>query len=113
MWQAYRQPLSRAPAGAESPPPSLAPILLSPPLLPFPFGTAPRSQFYIVNGAKKWITNGTFCDYFVTGELFELFHCHLALQAHGLSSALIALLNYQPARQRKGSACFSLSDRMG
>ena len=23
-------------------------------------------QFYIVNGTKKWITNGTFCDYFVT-----------------------------------------------
>jgi len=23
-------------------------------------------QFYIVNGSKKWITNGTFCDYFVT-----------------------------------------------
>jgi alkylation response protein AidB-like acyl-CoA dehydrogenase len=22
---------------------------------------------YIVNGTKKWITNGTFCDYFVTG----------------------------------------------
>eukprot|EP00461_Guttulinopsis_vulgaris_P001312 UN01312 len=23
-------------------------------------------KFYIVNGHKKWITNGTFCDYFVT-----------------------------------------------
>lgn len=23
-------------------------------------------KFYIVNGTKKWITNGTFCDYFVT-----------------------------------------------
>eukprot|EP00192_Tetraselmis_astigmatica_P012977 CAMPEP_0117672596 /NCGR_PEP_ID=MMETSP0804-20121206/13991_1 /TAXON_ID=1074897 /ORGANISM="Tetraselmis astigmatica, Strain CCMP880" /LENGTH=407 /DNA_ID=CAMNT_0005481213 /DNA_START=11 /DNA_END=1232 /DNA_ORIENTATION=- len=27
---------------------------------------SPCGQFYIVNGAKKWITNGTFCDYFVT-----------------------------------------------
>lgn len=24
-------------------------------------------KFYIVNGTKKWITNGTWCDYFVTG----------------------------------------------
>lgn len=24
-------------------------------------------QFYIVNGTKKWITIGTWCDYFVTG----------------------------------------------
>lgn len=24
-------------------------------------------KHYIVNGTKKWITNGTFCDYFVTG----------------------------------------------
>jgi alkylation response protein AidB-like acyl-CoA dehydrogenase len=24
-------------------------------------------KFYIVNGTKKWITNGVFCDYFVTG----------------------------------------------
>jgi alkylation response protein AidB-like acyl-CoA dehydrogenase len=23
-------------------------------------------KYYIVNGTKKWITNGTFCDYFVT-----------------------------------------------
>lgn len=23
-------------------------------------------KFYIVNGTKKWITNATFCDYFVT-----------------------------------------------
>ena len=23
-------------------------------------------KFYIVNGTKKWITNGTFSDYFVT-----------------------------------------------
>jgi alkylation response protein AidB-like acyl-CoA dehydrogenase/predicted heme/steroid binding protein len=31
--------------------------------------TAKKSEcgkFYIVNGSKKWITNGTFCDYFVT-----------------------------------------------
>mmetsp|Transcript_14391 Transcript_14391/g.36414 ORF Transcript_14391/g.36414 Transcript_14391/m.36414 type:complete len:511 (+) Transcript_14391:181-1713(+) len=27
---------------------------------------SPCGQYYIVNGAKKWITNGTFCDYFVT-----------------------------------------------
>jgi alkylation response protein AidB-like acyl-CoA dehydrogenase len=24
-------------------------------------------KFYVVNGTKKWITNGVFCDYFVTG----------------------------------------------
>jgi alkylation response protein AidB-like acyl-CoA dehydrogenase len=24
-------------------------------------------KHYIVNGQKKWITNGVFCDYFVTG----------------------------------------------
>src|SRR5262249_49669556 len=24
-------------------------------------------KYYIVNGTKKWITNGTWCDYFVTG----------------------------------------------
>ena len=24
-------------------------------------------KFYVVNGTKKWITNGMFCDYFVTG----------------------------------------------
>lgn len=32
--------------------------------------TARKSEdgkFYIVNGTKKWITNGVFCDYFVTG----------------------------------------------
>lgn len=27
----------------------------------------PDGKFYIVNGTKKWITNGTFSDYFVTG----------------------------------------------
>eukprot|EP00658_Telonema_sp_P-2_P004639 TRINITY_DN11720_c0_g1_i1.p1 TRINITY_DN11720_c0_g1~~TRINITY_DN11720_c0_g1_i1.p1 ORF type:complete len:295 (+),score=86.72 TRINITY_DN11720_c0_g1_i1:201-1085(+) len=26
----------------------------------------PDGKHYIVNGTKKWITNGTFCDYFVT-----------------------------------------------
>lgn len=26
----------------------------------------PDGRYYIVNGTKKWITNGTFCDYFVT-----------------------------------------------
>lgn len=26
----------------------------------------PDGQFYIVNGTKKWITNGVWCDYFVT-----------------------------------------------
>lgn len=26
----------------------------------------PCGKFYIVNGVKKWITNGTFCDYFTT-----------------------------------------------
>jgi alkylation response protein AidB-like acyl-CoA dehydrogenase len=24
-------------------------------------------KFYIVNGVKKWITNGAYADYFVTG----------------------------------------------
>ena len=27
----------------------------------------PDGKFYIVNGTKKWITNGVFSDYFVTG----------------------------------------------
>lgn len=27
---------------------------------------SPCKQFYIVNGTKKWITNGTYADYFVT-----------------------------------------------
>jgi len=27
---------------------------------------SPDGKFYIVNGSKKWITNGTFCDYFST-----------------------------------------------
>ncbi|KAI8615492.1 acyl-CoA dehydrogenase/oxidase [Chytriomyces sp. MP71] len=26
----------------------------------------PDGKFFIVNGVKKWITNGTFCDYFTT-----------------------------------------------
>ncbi|KAJ1564472.1 hypothetical protein HK405_014786, partial [Cladochytrium tenue] len=26
----------------------------------------PDGKYYIVNGVKKWITNGVFCDYFVT-----------------------------------------------
>ncbi|PHH61258.1 hypothetical protein CDD81_636 [Ophiocordyceps australis] len=26
----------------------------------------PDGKYYIVNGTKKWATNGTFCDYFVT-----------------------------------------------
>jgi alkylation response protein AidB-like acyl-CoA dehydrogenase len=26
----------------------------------------PDGKYYIINGTKKWITNGTFCDYFVT-----------------------------------------------
>jgi alkylation response protein AidB-like acyl-CoA dehydrogenase len=27
---------------------------------------SPCGKFYIVNGLKKWITNGIFCDYFTT-----------------------------------------------
>jgi alkylation response protein AidB-like acyl-CoA dehydrogenase len=27
----------------------------------------PDGKFYVVNGTKKWITNGVWCDYFVTG----------------------------------------------
>ncbi|KAK5660150.1 hypothetical protein OQA88_13619 [Cercophora sp. LCS_1] len=27
----------------------------------------PDGKHYVVNGTKKWITNGAFCDYFVTG----------------------------------------------
>jgi alkylation response protein AidB-like acyl-CoA dehydrogenase len=26
----------------------------------------PDGKHYVVNGTKKWITNGAFCDYFVT-----------------------------------------------
>lgn len=26
----------------------------------------PDGKYYIINGTKKWITNGVFCDYFVT-----------------------------------------------
>src|SRR5205823_14621051 len=36
--------------------------------------TARKSEdgrHYIVNGTKKWITNGVFCDYFVTGVKTE------------------------------------------
>ena len=36
--------------------------------------TAVKSEdgrFYVVNGTKKWITNGVFCDYFVTGVKTE------------------------------------------
>jgi alkylation response protein AidB-like acyl-CoA dehydrogenase len=37
----------------------------------------PDGKHYIVNGVKKWITNGTFADYFVTavrtGGLFYIF----------------------------------------
>lgn len=31
----------------------------------------PDGKHYIVNGTKKWITNGVFCDYFVTGVQTE------------------------------------------
>jgi alkylation response protein AidB-like acyl-CoA dehydrogenase/predicted heme/steroid binding protein len=31
----------------------------------------PDGKHYIVNGTKKWITNGVFCDYFVTGVKTE------------------------------------------
>jgi alkylation response protein AidB-like acyl-CoA dehydrogenase len=27
---------------------------------------SPCGKFYLVNGTKKWITNGMFCDYFCT-----------------------------------------------
>lgn len=27
---------------------------------------SPCGKYYIVNGLKKWITNGIFCDYFTT-----------------------------------------------
>jgi len=29
----------------------------------------PDGKHYVVNGTKKWITNGVFCDYFVTGVM--------------------------------------------
>ncbi|KIW84540.1 hypothetical protein Z517_03790 [Fonsecaea pedrosoi CBS 271.37] len=32
---------------------------------------SPDGTHYIVNGTKKWITNGVFCDYFVTGVKTE------------------------------------------
>ena len=31
----------------------------------------PDGKHYVVNGTKKWITNGVFCDYFVTGVRTE------------------------------------------
>jgi len=31
----------------------------------------PDGKFFIVNGTKKWITNGTFCDYFSTAVVTE------------------------------------------
>ncbi|KAI8625691.1 acyl-CoA dehydrogenase/oxidase [Xylariaceae sp. FL1651] len=31
----------------------------------------PDGKYYIVNGTKKWITNGVFCDYFITGVRTE------------------------------------------
>lgn len=32
-------------------------------------------KHYIVNGTKKWITNGVFCDYFVTGVKTGMLPC--------------------------------------
>ena len=29
-------------------------------------------KWWIVNGTKKWITNGTFADYFTVGDHFEI-----------------------------------------
>ena len=35
-------------------------------------------KYYIVNGAKKWITNGHFSDYFTTGLLILFYFIYFA-----------------------------------
>lgn len=35
-------------------------------MLRHPAEKTPDGKYWIINGTKKWITNGMFCDYFVT-----------------------------------------------
>ncbi len=62
---------------------------------------SPCGQFYIVNGTKKWITNGTFCDYFVTavrtgGKGIPGISLLLIERSEGVSTKLIKT-SYSPA----------------
>lgn len=58
---------------------------------------SPCGRYWIVNGAKKWITNGSFCDYFVTacrtGKGVTLL---LVERSEGLSTKKIKT-SYSPA----------------
>ena len=62
--------------------------------------TAKKSEcgkFYIVNGTKKWITNGTFCDYFVTAVRTGdngIFGVSMLLIERSEGNILIFLLNH-------------------
>jgi alkylation response protein AidB-like acyl-CoA dehydrogenase len=58
-------------------------------------------KYYIVNGTKKWITNGTFCDYFVTavrtgGKGIQGISLLLIERSPGLSTKLIKT-SYSPS----------------
>uniref|UniRef100_A0A061RG14 Acyl-dehydrogenase n=1 Tax=Tetraselmis sp. GSL018 TaxID=582737 RepID=A0A061RG14_9CHLO len=58
---------------------------------------SPCGRFYVVNGAKKWITNGTFCDYFVTACKSDRgFHLLLIERGEGLTTKPIKT-SYSPA----------------
>ncbi|KAF2814182.1 acyl-CoA dehydrogenase family protein [Mytilinidion resinicola] len=47
-------------------------------------------RFYVVNGTKKWITNGMWCDYFVTGCKTEKgFSVILVPRGEGVETSLI------------------------
>ncbi|EHK98313.1 putative Isovaleryl-CoA dehydrogenase, mitochondrial [Glarea lozoyensis 74030] len=54
-------------------------------------------KHYIVNGTKKWITNGVFCDYFVTGVKTEKgLSVLLIKRQEGLETSAIKT-SYSPA----------------
>ena len=47
-------------------------------------------QHYIIRGTKKWITNGVFCDYFVTGcRTDKGFSVILVPRQEGVETSLI------------------------
>jgi len=61
----------------------------------------PDGKFYIVNGVKKWITNGTFCDYFTTavrtgGKGFQALSLLLIERSEGVETNPIKTA-YSPA----------------
>eukprot|EP00193_Tetraselmis_chui_P016737 CAMPEP_0177790470 /NCGR_PEP_ID=MMETSP0491_2-20121128/23374_1 /TAXON_ID=63592 /ORGANISM="Tetraselmis chuii, Strain PLY429" /LENGTH=468 /DNA_ID=CAMNT_0019312551 /DNA_START=153 /DNA_END=1560 /DNA_ORIENTATION=- len=58
---------------------------------------SPCGQFYIVNGAKKWITNGTFCDYFVTACRTEKGFSLLLIERDDNLSTTAIKTSYSPA----------------